>query len=39
MQVPFGISSFEDPKSGNVSYYLETSFDNKNEASPLKNLY
>lgn len=39
MKVPFGVSTFQDQKSGNTSYTLEFSFDNKNENSKLKNLY
>lgn len=39
MQAPFGISTFEDKKTGEITYNLETSFDNLNEASPLKSAY
>jgi hypothetical protein len=40
MQVPFGISAFEDQKNPGVyNYCMETSFDNLNESSPLQPLY
>jgi hypothetical protein len=40
MMAPFGISAFEDLKNvGVFNYCIETSFDNKNENSGLKDLY
>jgi hypothetical protein len=39
MTVPFGLTDFEDKKTGAHSYYLESSLDNKNENSELRPLY
>lgn len=39
MQAPFGISTFEDKKTGDLNYNLETSFDNLNDTSNLKEVY
>jgi hypothetical protein len=39
MNVPFGLTDFEDKKTGAHSYYLESSLDNKNENSELRPLY
>lgn len=39
MPAPFGISTFEDKKTGELTYNLETSFDNLNENSTLREVY
>ena len=39
MRAPFGLSKFEDEKTGTVSYSLDLSFDGYDEDGPVKTLY
>ena len=39
LRAPFGLSKFEDEKSGTISYSLDLSFDGYDEDGQVKNLY